>query len=140
MRVCPFDTERLQSTYENEVEFNLSESGVHPLRLGDLVHDNSSRDALLGELLRYTQTNGTPPLRALIASMYPGAAADHIQVTNGGSEANYLATWKLVEPGDEVIAMSPNYRQTWSLARAFGATATEWRLVDAGCTWRVYAG
>ena len=48
MRVEPFDMERLQSTYENEVEFNLSESGVHPLRLGELVHDSGSREALLG--------------------------------------------------------------------------------------------
>jgi len=137
MRVEPFDMERLQSTYENEVEFNLSESGVHPLRLGELVHDSSSREALLGEILRYTQTNGTPPLRALIASMYPGATVDHIQVTNGGSEANYLSTWKLVEPGDEVVVMSPNYRQTWSLARAFGAMVAEWPLVNDGSRWRV---
>ena len=88
MRVEPFAMERMQSTYENQVEFNLSESGVHPLRLGELVHDTAARDALLAEALRYTQTNGTPPLRAQIASMYPGATADHILVTNGGSEAN----------------------------------------------------
>src|SRR5829696_3942699 len=140
MRVEPFDMERLQSTYENDVEFNLSESGVHPLRLGELVHDNSSREALLREILRYTQTNGTPRLRALIASMYPDATADHIQVTNGGSEANYLSTWKLVEPGDQVVVMSPNYRQTWSLARAFGAAVTEWPLVNDGSRWRVDTG
>ena len=69
--------------------------------------------------------------------MYPGATADHIQVTNGGSEANYLATWKLVEPGDEVVMMVPNYMQTWGLARAFGATVSEWPLVNDGSRWRV---
>jgi aspartate/methionine/tyrosine aminotransferase len=137
MRIELFDLERFQSTYENEVEFNLSESGVHPLRLGELVHDPAARDALLAETLRYTQTNGTPPLRALIASMYPGATPDHVQVTNGGSEANYIAIWKLVEPGDEVVAMTPNYRQTWSLARAFGATLVDWPLVNDGTRWRV---
>jgi aspartate/methionine/tyrosine aminotransferase len=137
MRVEPFDLERMQSTYENDVEFNLSESGVHPLRLGELVHDSDSRDALLGETLRYTQTNGTPPLRDLIASMYPGATRDHIQVTNGGSEANYLATWRLVEPGDEVVVMTPNYKQIWSLARAFGATVVDWPLTQSGGRWRM---
>jgi aspartate/methionine/tyrosine aminotransferase len=136
MRVDPFDLERFQSTYENEVEFNLSESGVQPLRLGELVQDAASRDALLAEALRYTQTNGTPPLRALIASMYPGATPDHVQVTNGGSEANYVSIWKLVEPGDEVVAMTPNYQQTRSLARAFGATVVDWPLVDDGARWR----
>ena len=29
--------ERMQSTYENQVAFNLSESGVRPLTLGELV-------------------------------------------------------------------------------------------------------
>ena len=49
----------MQSTYENQVEFNLSESGVHPLTLGELVDDGASRAALLAESLRYTQSNGT---------------------------------------------------------------------------------
>ena len=124
--------ERMQSTYENEVEFNLSESGVHPLRLGDLVDDQASRDELLTEALRYTQSNGTLPLRTAIAAIYPGATADHIQVTNGGSEANYITTWNLVEPGDEVILMVPNYMQTLGLARAFGGVVKEWPLTCAG--------
>ena len=64
--------------------------------------------------------------------MYPGATADHIQVTNGGSEANYITTWNLVEPGDEVVMMVPNYMQTWGLARAFGATVATGRWSTTG--------
>jgi aspartate/methionine/tyrosine aminotransferase len=137
MRLEQFAMERMQSTYENQVAFNLSESGVHPLRLGELVDDTASRDALLAEGLRYTQSNGTAPLRSAIAALYPGATPDHIQVTNGGSEANYITTWNLVEPGDEVLMMVPNYMQTWGLARAFGATVKEWPLVNSGSRWRV---
>jgi aspartate/methionine/tyrosine aminotransferase len=124
--------ERLQSTYENLVDFNLSESGVHPLTLGELVDDETSRAALLAEGLRYTQSNGTIPLRSAIAALYPGATPDHVQVTNGGSEANYITTWNLVEPGDEVVLMVPNYMQTWGLVRAFGATVKEWPLTLCG--------
>jgi hypothetical protein len=129
MRLELFALERMQSTYENQVDFNLSESGVHPLCLGELVDDPSSRDGLMAEVLRYTQSNGTATLRALIAAQYPGATADHVQVTNGGSEANYITTWNLVEPGDEVVMMVPNYMQTWGLARAFGAHVTKWALI-----------
>lgn len=139
MRLEQFAMERMQSTYENHVAFNLSESGVHPLRVGELVDDTASRDALLAEGLRYTQSNGTVPLRSAIAALYPGATPDHIQVTNGGSEANYITTWNLVEPGDEVVMMVPNYMQTWGLARAFGATVKEWPLVNSGSRWRVDA-
>ena len=137
MRIERFDLERFQSTYENEVDFNLSESGVQPLQLGELLRDSASREALLAETLRYTQTNGTPPLRASIAAIYPGATPDHVQVTNGGSEANYLAAWHLVEPGDEVVMMTPNYKQLWSLARAFGAKVIDWPLVLGDGRWHV---
>ena len=59
MKLEPFALERLQSTYENQVAFNLSESGVQPLTLGELVEDAARASALLAEALRYTQTNGT---------------------------------------------------------------------------------
>jgi aspartate/methionine/tyrosine aminotransferase len=137
MRIDPFAMERMQSTYENSVAFNLSESGVHPLQLGELVEDEAERQALMHEPLRYTQTNGTEALRSQIASHYPGSSVEHVQVTNGGAEANYLAMWTLVEPGDRVVVMLPAYMQTWGLARAFGAEAIEWPLVLDGSRWRV---
>jgi aspartate/methionine/tyrosine aminotransferase len=140
MKLEQFAMERMQSTYENQVEFNLSESGVHPLTLGELVDEPGAIDALLAERLRYTQSNGTTALRSLVASMYPGATPDHVQVTNGGSEANYITTWNLVEPGDEVVMMVPNYMQTWGLARAFGATIREWPLVESAGGWQIDTG
>jgi aspartate/methionine/tyrosine aminotransferase len=139
MRVEPFSMERMQSTYENQVDFNLSESGVHPLQLGELVEDARVRDALMREGLRYTQSNGTAALRELIASHYPGATPAHVQVTNGGAEANYVTMWNLVEPGDEIVFMVPSYMQMWGLARAFGGTVKEWPLIppDGSGRWRM---
>ncbi len=139
MKLEPFAMERMQSTYENQVAYNLSESGVHPLRLGELVDEASGRESLLAERLGYTQSNGTLPLRNAIADLYPGATPDHVEVTNGGSEANYLTTWNLAGPGDDVVLMVPNYMQTWGLARAFGAEVKEWPLVLDGspARWRV---
>src|SRR5262249_36090206 len=132
MKLETFAMERMQSTYENQVELNLSESGVQPLRLSELLDDDDAREQLMHEALRYTQSNGTAPLRSSIAAMYSGATPDHVQVTNGGSEANYIATWNLVEPGDEIALMVPNYIQTWGLARAFGGGIREWPLVRGG--------
>ena len=128
MKLEPFAMERMQSTYENEVEFNLSESGVYPLSVRELLADPHDWDGVLDQPLVYTQSNGTRELRARIAALYRGATIDHIEVTNGGSEANYIVTWKLVEPGDDVVLMVPNYMQTWGLSRAFGGTVREWKL------------
>lgn len=139
MRIEPFAMERMQSTYENQVDFNLSESGVQPLRLEELVESPRDVQTLLGQPLVYTQSNGTPELRDLIAAMYPGATRDHVEVTNGGSEANYVSLWNLVEPGDEVVMMVPNYMQSWGLARGFGGTVRPWALREdrsAAPRWR----
>jgi aspartate/methionine/tyrosine aminotransferase len=138
MKLEQFDMERMQSTYENLVEFNLSESGVRPLTPRELIEDPEALEALLDQPLVYTQSNGTRPLRELIAAHYPGASPEHVEVTNGGSEANFIVTFNLVEPGDEVVMLVPNYMQTWGLSRAFGGTVREWRLVEdrAAGRWR----
>ena len=139
MRLEQFDMERMQSTFENLVEFNLAESGVRPLTPRELIEDAGGLDGLLDQPLAYSQSNGTIELRTAIAALYPGAGIDHIEVTNGGSEANFITTFRLIEPGDEVVMLVPNYMQTWGLARAFGATVRDWVFVEdrAAGRWRV---
>ncbi len=139
MRIPQFAMERMQSTWENLVDYNLSESGVHPMRLEELVEDPAERAGLLGQELVYPQSNGTIELRERVAAMYPGTTADHVEVTNGGSEANFVTMWHLVEPGDEVVSMVPNYGQTLGLAEAFGGTLKPWplRLTADGKRWHI---
>jgi aspartate/methionine/tyrosine aminotransferase len=132
MRIEPFALERFQSIWENQVAWNLSESGVHPLTLAELLDSGGVQDAVLQTELGYPQTNGTVALRELIAGMYPGATAAHVQVTNGGSEANCVLLMRLIEPGDEIVVMMPNYMQVPGLARALGATVREWWLRESG--------
>ncbi len=127
MHVAPFELERLQSVYEHSVEINLAESGVLPLSVGELI-DADDIETLLAEPLAYIQTNGTPALRAAIAGLYSGATEHDIVVTNGGAEANFISCWHLVEPGDEVVVMHPNYLQIHQLCEGFGAVARPWRL------------
>jgi len=135
MRIDTFALERFQSIWENRVAWNVSESGVHPLRVSDLVDTAAYHDAVLQQELGYPQTNGTIELREAIAAMYPGASAAHVQVTNGGSEANCVLLMRLVEPGDEIVLMTPNYMQVPGLARALGATVRPWPLRETGGRW-----
>lgn len=136
MRLEPFALERMQSTWEHRVAWNLSESGVHPLRVEELAETDADREAVLAQELGYTQTNGTPELRAAIAALYPGADASHVQVTNGGSEANLVVLWHLLERGDEVVMMAPNYMQAHGIARGLGAVVRPWPLSGGdGARW-----
>ena len=130
MKLEQFQMERMQSTWENLVKYNLSESGVHPVKIGELIPEKSDREALLDVELGYGQGDGSPELRSLIASMYPGATRSNILVTTGTSEANFLLSWVLTEPGDEAVMMTPNYMQLWGLLRGFGAEVKTFNLVE----------
>ena len=127
MRIPPFELERFQSLHEHRVEINLTESGVEPLEVGELLGPDAA-GLLLDQPLAYTQSNGTPELRAAVAATLPGAAEDHVLVANGGAEANFVACWRLIEPGDEVVVMQPNYGQVQGLAEGFGAIVRPWPL------------
>jgi aspartate/methionine/tyrosine aminotransferase len=122
MQIEPFELERWQSVWENKVELNISESGVHPLTTAELVPDAEQLKKILDVQLLYPQTNGSEELRTRIAEIYPGMKMENVLVTCGGSEANFVSTWGLLEPGDEVVFMMPNYMQIAGLARGFGAT------------------
>jgi aspartate/methionine/tyrosine aminotransferase len=135
MKLEPFALERWQSIWENRVAWNLAESGVHPLRVEEVAVTDADRQAVLRQELGYTQTNGTPELRQAVAALYKGATGDHIEITNGGSEANCIALWHLVEQGDEVVMMTPNYMQVRGIARGLGATVRPWPLVESKTRW-----
>ena len=124
MRIKPFTLERWQSIWENQVGLNLSESGVHPLTVEELVTDKDELQRILRTPLGYPQTNGSEPLRTRVSELYPGARAQNVLMTSGCSEANFVCVWGLVEPGDDVVFMQPNYMQISGVAQSIGASVT----------------
>lgn len=130
MRIDRFQMERTQCLYENEVKWNISESGVAPLRVEELLEGEAGRSELLAQALKYPESNGSRLLRERIALFYPGATAENVLVTTGCSEANYTTLWGLLEKGDRVAVMMPNYMQSWGLARAYAGRADTYRLVE----------
>ena len=114
----PFVMERFMSKFEQEVDYNLSESGVHPITLSELLGDDMDATSdLLATDLNYPHVNGIPELRQNIARMYQGAGLDNVLVTVGAIEANYISVRTLLSPGDEIVVMLPNYMQIWGVAK-----------------------
>ena len=120
MRFSVFELERVQSLYENTVDINLTESGFHPFTLRELLGPDQL-ERLETTVLGYGQTNGSVAVRERIAALYPGLEADNVLVTNGSSEANFVACHTLLSPGDEIVMMVPNYMQIWGVAEELGA-------------------
>lgn len=129
MQIEEFQLERLQSIWENRVRHNLTESGIHPYTLRELLTPEEI-EGLLDVRLGYGWTNGEPGLRDAICARYPGAGPERVLVTNGSAEANFLAMWTLLEPGDEIVLMLPNYMQIWGIARSLGVEVKAFRLQE----------
>jgi aspartate/methionine/tyrosine aminotransferase len=127
----PFLMERFMSAYEQQVDYNLSESGVHPMTLRQLLDiDQSSVEELLDTELNYPHVNGIPVLRERIAAMYDGARPENVLVTVGAIEANYNSVRSVLSPGDEVVIMLPNYMQIWGVAKNHGYSIKTFPLVE----------
>ena len=132
MRIDLFEMERMQSEHWHRVRFDLSESGVLPLKLEELLVDPGQRRDLLATPLGYPLSEGSLDLRRQIARWYRGARAENVTVTNGGSEANHLALWALLEPRSALAFMVPNYMQGWGLGRHYGAGSRTFHLRPNG--------
>jgi aspartate/methionine/tyrosine aminotransferase len=128
----PFAMERFMSKFEQAVKYNLSESGVHPVALGELLESKPDLiERLLATELNYPHVNGTPALRENIAAMYRGAAVDNVLVTVGAIEANYITVRTLLDAGDEIVIMLPNYMQLWGVAKNHGLNIKTFHLNEA---------
>src|ERR1700683_3432386 len=133
MRIETFEMERMQSTWENLVEYDMSESGVRPLTLRELVGMGFDLEKFLDVPLGYSQSNGTLALREALSTIYPGTTVDNFQVTNGTSEANYMAALSELREGDGFALETPNYMQLWGVPRSLGAETRTFNLrLDRG--------
>ncbi|MEZ4415544.1 MAG: aminotransferase class I/II-fold pyridoxal phosphate-dependent enzyme [Gemmatimonadota bacterium] len=130
MRLTRFEMERYQSTFEHRVRYNLSESGVHPMTTRELLELAGSDLDVLGIRLEYGQSNGSDQLRENIAALYPDCSEASVLVTVGGAEANFTACWRLMESGQKVAVMVPNYMQVPGLLQTFGAQPLTFPLLE----------
>jgi len=126
----PFILEREMSIWENQVAYNLSESGVHPLTIRELVQDPEILEDLLTTELTYPQTNGTIELRERIAGLYEGASSQNVLVTTGAAQANFATILTHLQAGDEIVVMLPNYMQIWGIAMNFGLNVKTFSLKE----------
>jgi aspartate/methionine/tyrosine aminotransferase len=128
VKYTPFRMERWQSTYEFRVGINLSESGVHPMTVLELMSLAGRDEGVENIRLGYGQSNGSDGLRDRIAALYPGATEASVLVTVGGAEANFVGQWHLLSQDRPAAVMLPNYMQVPGMVENFGAPILPFHL------------
>jgi aspartate/methionine/tyrosine aminotransferase len=126
MRIKTFKVEQWMNEYENDATYNLAETCVDSMTLGELL-ELAGRDpkeylAGLSDLrLTYGHIYGSPSLLKGIASLYQDVGEDDIVPTHGAIGANHLVLISLLEPGDSMISVAPTYQQHYSIPESIGA-------------------
>jgi aspartate/methionine/tyrosine aminotransferase len=141
MHVREFALERFFAEHEFAAKYILGASDVEPMAMADVVAlaDDDSRRRWDGLTLGYTESAGSPALRAEIASMYDGLGPDHVLTFAGAEEAIFVVMHALLEPGDHVVVVTPAYQSLYEVARFAGAEVTPVSLApDDG--WKLDVG
>jgi aspartate/methionine/tyrosine aminotransferase len=128
MKLERFALERWMTRWEIEVDYDICESGILPLSLGELYSliDSVQAADLEAQVTSmpqsYSEARGTLALRTALASTYCGVTPDDILVTTGAIEANFLLFNTLLDPGDHVVAVGADV-DLWSVVQDDGSFA-----------------
>jgi aspartate/methionine/tyrosine aminotransferase len=129
MPIPPFKLERYFAQYEFKLKYLLSPSDCESLSMDELLQLASPESLALWQGLRlgYTESQGHPRLRSEIAGMYQHIRPGNV-ILAAPEEAIFIAMHTLLEPGDQVVALSPVYQSLHELARSIGCEVISWTL------------
>jgi len=110
MKIAPFATEHFFAQYEFSTPYQLCNSDCETLSVEDLLKLADVPIQEFGRLsLGYTESLGNSDLREMIAETYVQANTEAVVMLATPVEGIYLVAHAALDPGDEVIVMSPAY-------------------------------
>jgi aspartate/methionine/tyrosine aminotransferase len=127
MDVKPFRIERYYARYEFTTRYMLSSSDCESRTIESLLAlEPDAHARLLGTWCGYTESPGSPELRAAIAGLYEHIDPDEVIVTSCAEEGIFLIYHALLRPGDHAVVETPCYESALELARSSGAEVSPW--------------
>ena len=126
MKIKTFKVERWMNDYEEQAVYNLGETCIDSLKLGELLALCGEDEAgflkkMADTRLTYGHIFGSPQLLEGIASLYEQVGPEHIVPTHGAVGANHMVINALIEPGDNMVCVLPTYQQHYSIPESLGA-------------------
>lgn len=128
MNLPPFKLERYFAKYEFNTEYLLCSSDCESMSVADvLALEQGATENLQKLWLGYTESQGSPALRAEICKLYESIQPEDILVHTGAEEAIFLFMFAAFKEYDHVIVHSPAYQSLAEVARAAGCDVSPWR-------------
>lgn len=136
MHITPFATEHYYALYEFNTPHMLSSSDCETMPVRELLDLAGLGLEGLGRLrLGYTESQGNPDLRTAVAAGYDHVSPEQVVVLTSPVEGIYLAMRTLLEPGDQVIVLTPAYDALKNMAEHVAGRVQVWPLTPVGDSW-----
>jgi aspartate/methionine/tyrosine aminotransferase len=121
--------------YETKCKYNLAETCCASISIDQLVELSETKNKQViqtSKVLTYGAIRGSDELRQNLARLYSAKVTsplspDNILTTAGAIQANYLAAYALVGPGDHVICHYPTYQSLYEVPKQLGAEVDLWK-------------
>ena len=139
MKINDFKLECYFGKYEFTAPYLLTQSDCESMSTRDLLAlEPGAQEKYLSQWLGYTETWGDPELREIIAGLYKTMTKDNVLIFHGAQEAIFGYMNVMLDPGDHMIAMFPNYQSAYEVANAVpSCELSKWYLKDDGEKWTV---
>ncbi|HSM55489.1 MAG TPA: pyridoxal phosphate-dependent aminotransferase [Candidatus Sulfomarinibacteraceae bacterium] len=140
MRIAPFSIEEYFAQHEFNVPYNLCASDCETTTIANLLQMAGLSMDALGELtLGYTESQGHPLLREAIAGSYDQVLPEWVVVLGAPEEGIYITMRTLLEPGDEVIVVTPAYESLYNVAQHIcgNENVKAWPIEPQADHWRL---
>ena len=139
MKINDFKLECYFGLYEFTAPYLLTQSDCESMSTEDLLAmEPGAKEGYLKQWLGYTETWGDPELRKEIAKLYKNMKDENILVFHGAQEAIFAYMNVILNPGDHMIAMYPNYQSAYEVANSVpNCTFSKWFVKDDGEKWVV---
>ncbi len=126
MKIDTFKVEQWMNEYENDAVYNLAETCVDSLTVGELLQlCGEDKERFLCSLsdvrLTYSHIYGSPEFLAGVASLYQEILPQQVIPTHGAIGANHQVLISLLSPGDHMVSVAPTYQQHYSIPASVGA-------------------
>ncbi|HVV67923.1 MAG TPA: aminotransferase class I/II-fold pyridoxal phosphate-dependent enzyme [Gammaproteobacteria bacterium] len=130
MKFPAFKIEDYFTQYEFSAKYMMGSSDAESFTVSELLSMAGSDSLSLWNHLKlgYTESYGLPILREEIAKLYQTINSENIVVSAGAEEGMFIALHLLIEPGDEVLVVTPAYQSLKEIPRLLGAKLTECSL------------
>ncbi len=110
----PIEVESPEEYGYGNIRFNLSESSIADQSLGSLGLQVPDLTLLYGE------HRGGSRLRELVVAGETGVSADDVLITGGAAGALFIIATALLDAGDHLVVVRPNYATNLETPRAIG--------------------